>query len=46
MSILLFVLGALLLVGGVYRLVQRDLLWGIILVVLGLIVIPGGVYLG
>lgn len=43
MSVLLWVLAVILVVGGIVSLVRRQLLWGIVLIVVGLLVGPGGV---
>lgn len=43
MSILLWILAVILVVGGIVSLVRRQLLWGIVLIVVGLLVGPGGV---
>jgi hypothetical protein len=42
MSLLLLILGIILIVAGVFALLRRQLLWGIILLVVGVIVAPGG----
>ncbi|WP_169805202.1 GPGG-motif small membrane protein [Nocardiopsis trehalosi] len=46
MGILLLILGIVLIVAGVYALLQKQLLWGIVLVVVGLIVAPSNLFLG
>ena len=43
MYLLLWILAVILVIFGVVRLVQGDILWGIVLIVLGLLVGPGGV---
>jgi hypothetical protein len=43
MNQLLWVLGAVLVISGVFALLRREVLWGIVLVVLGLLVGPGDV---
>jgi hypothetical protein len=40
---ILFIAAVILVIAGIVRLVQKDVLWGIILIVLGLLVGPGGV---
>jgi hypothetical protein len=42
MSLLLLILGIILIVAGVFALLRRQLLWGVILLVVGVIVAPGG----
>ncbi|MFD0776106.1 GPGG-motif small membrane protein [Streptomonospora algeriensis] len=46
MGILMLILGIVLIVAGVFALVRRQMLWGIVLIVVGLIVAPGISYLG
>lgn len=43
MSVLLWILAVILVVGGIVSLVRRQLLWGIVLIIVGLLVGPGGV---
>jgi hypothetical protein len=43
MSTLLWILAVILVVAGVFALLRRELLWGIVLIVVGLLVGPGGV---
>ncbi|WP_370291551.1 GPGG-motif small membrane protein [Nocardioides sp.] len=43
MDFILWLIAVVLVVLGIVRLVQRDLLWGIVLIVVGLLVGPGGV---
>lgn len=43
MATLLWILAAVLVISGVFALVRRQLLWGIVLIVVGLLVGPGGV---
>lgn len=45
MELLLWILAVILVVAGVVRLFQRDILWGVVLIILGLLVGPGGVSL-
>jgi len=42
---ILFIAAVILVIAGIIRLVQKDVLWGIVLIVLGLLVGPGGVSL-
>ncbi|KIH98891.1 membrane protein [Streptomonospora alba] len=46
MGILMLILGIVLIVAGVFALVRRQMLWGIVLIVVGLVVAPGISYLG
>jgi hypothetical protein len=41
MGTLLLILGIILIVAGVFALLRRQVLWGIVLIVVGLIVGPG-----
>lgn len=43
MATLLWIIAAVLVVVGIWRIVVGDILWGIVLIVLGLLVGPGGV---
>lgn len=43
MALILWILAVVLVIAGIVRLVQRDMLWGIVLIVVGLLVGPGGV---
>jgi hypothetical protein len=43
MTLILFIIAAILVIYGVVRIVQGDMLWGILLIVAGLLVGPGGV---
>lgn len=40
---LLLIAAVILVIAGIVRLVQKDILWGVVLIVLGLLVGPGGV---
>ncbi len=40
---LLLIAAIILVIAGIIRLVQKDVLWGIVLIVLGLLIGPGGV---
>lgn len=47
MELLLLILGIVLIVAGVFALVRRQILWGIVLIVVGLLIGPGfGVFSG
>jgi hypothetical protein len=43
MATLLWIIAAVLVVLGIFRIVRGDLLWGIVLIVVGLLIGPGGV---
>lgn len=43
MSLLLWILAVVLVVGGIVSLIRGQMLWGIVLIVVGLLVGPGGV---
>ena len=43
MNLVLLILAAILVISGVFALLRRQLLWGIVLIILGLLVGPGGV---
>lgn len=43
MATLLWIIAALLVVGGVFAIIRKQLIWGIVLIVVGLLVGPGGV---
>lgn len=45
MDTLLWVLAAVLVVSGIFAIIRKQILWGIVLIVVGLIVGPGGVSL-
>jgi len=40
---ILLIAAVILVIAGIWRIVQKDILWGIVLIVLGLLVGPGGV---
>ena len=40
---LLWILAAVLVIAGIFAIVRRQLVWGIVLIVVGLLVGPGGV---
>jgi hypothetical protein len=43
MATLLWIIAAILVIAGIWRIVVGDVLWGIVLIVVGLLVGPGGV---
>ena len=43
MAMLLWIVAAILVIAGVFAIVRRQLVWGIVLIVVGLLVGPGGV---
>ena len=43
MTTLLWVLAVVLVVSGVFAIIRRQLMWGIVLIIVGLLVGPGGV---
>lgn len=43
MATLLWILAAVLVVSGIFAIVRKQVLWGIVLIVVGLLVGPGGV---
>lgn len=45
MATLLWILAVVLVVSGIFAIVRKQVLWGIVLIVVGLIVGPGGVSL-
>lgn len=45
MELLLWILAVILVVAGIFKLIQRDFLLGVVLIVVGLLVGPGGVSL-
>jgi hypothetical protein len=42
MSVILFIIAAILVIAGIFALIRGSVLWGILLIVLGLLVGPGG----
>jgi len=42
-TLILWILAIVLVVSGVFAIVRKELLWGIVLIVVGLLVGPGGV---
>lgn len=45
MDLILWIIAAVLVIGGIVALVRSQILWGIVLIVVGLLVGPGGVSL-
>ncbi|HEY0815873.1 MAG TPA: GPGG-motif small membrane protein [Pseudonocardia sp.] len=45
MGTLLWIIAVILVIAGIFAIVRRQLLWGIVLIVVGLLVGPGGVSL-
>jgi len=45
MAWLLWILAVILVVAGIFAIIRKQLLWGIVLIVVGLLVGPGGVSL-
>lgn len=43
MAFLLWILAAVMVVSGIFAIVRKQVLWGIVLIVVGLLVGPGGV---
>ncbi|GAA1360353.1 GPGG-motif small membrane protein [Catellatospora chokoriensis] len=43
MATLLWILAVVLVVAGIFALIRKEILWGIVLIVVGLLVGPGGV---
>jgi hypothetical protein len=43
MATLLWILAVVLVIAGIFAILRRQLLWGIVLIVVGLLVGPGGV---
>ena len=43
MATILWILAVVLVVAGIFAIVRRQLLWGIVLIIVGLLVGPGGV---
>ncbi len=43
MATLLWIIAVVLVIAGIFALLRRQLLWGIVLIVVGLLVGPGGV---
>jgi hypothetical protein len=45
MATLLWIIAAVLVIAGIFALVRRQILWGVVLIIVGLLVGPGGVSL-
>ncbi|WP_167854434.1 GPGG-motif small membrane protein [Brevibacterium sp. S111] len=45
MGIILWIIAALLVISGVFAILRKQILWGIVLIVVGCLVGPGGVSL-
>ncbi len=43
MATLLWIIAAVLVIAGIFALVRRQILWGVVLIIVGLLVGPGGV---
>jgi hypothetical protein len=43
MATVLWIVAAILVIAGIFAIVRRQLVWGIVLIVVGLLVGPGGV---
>jgi len=43
MATILWIIAAILVIAGIFAIVRKQLLWGIVLIVVGLLVGPGGV---
>jgi hypothetical protein len=43
MAFILWILAVVLVVAGIFALLRRQILWGIVLIIVGLLVGPGGV---
>lgn len=43
MGTLLWIIAAVLVIAGIFAIVRKQLVWGIVLIVVGLLVGPGGV---
>ncbi|MHA6783900.1 GPGG-motif small membrane protein [Pseudonocardia saturnea] len=43
MATILWILAVILVIAGVFAIIRKQLLWGIVLIVVGLLVGPGGV---
>jgi hypothetical protein len=46
MEIILWIIGVALVIAGIFAIVRRQLIWGIVLIVVGLVVGPGFGVLG
>ena len=45
MELVLWIIAVILVVSGIFAIVRKQVLWGIVLIVVGLVVGPGGVSL-
>ncbi|GIG54446.1 GPGG-motif small membrane protein [Demequina activiva] len=43
LATILWILAVVLVVLGIVRIIQKDVLWGIVLIIVGLLIGPGGV---
>ncbi len=43
MATLLWILAVVLVIAGVFALIRKEIIWGVVLIVVGLLVGPGGV---
>jgi hypothetical protein len=43
MEVILWLLAVILVVAGVFALLRREIIWGVVLIVVGLLIGPGGV---
>ncbi|GAA3826378.1 hypothetical protein KACC15558_01290 [Brevibacterium ammoniilyticum] len=43
LATILWIIAAILVISGIFALVRKQILWGVILIVVGLLVGPGGV---
>ncbi len=43
MATILWIIAVVLVILGIVRIIQKDVLWGVILIVVGLLIGPGGV---
>ena len=43
MTLLLFIIAAILVIAGIVSIVRGQILWGVVLIIVGLLVGPGGV---
>jgi hypothetical protein len=43
MATLLWIIAVILVIAGIFAIIRRQLIWGILLIILGLLVGPGGV---
>jgi len=43
MEFILWIIAVILVVAGIFQLIKKQILWGVVLIVVGLLVGPGGV---